>query len=211
MINVKKFQTVKLSKKKKIKIALFLCIFHSIIVALLIVFSPIKIILSIKYIFFGLLFWIVIFFINIPIIRKFRLIHKNKRLIQEINIFKSLFDKKIYAVLIVIFAISEELIFRSYFLSYMNQILPLIVSILINAFIFSLIHPKEKRIPLFVSGLIYCAIAIYFNIMSAIIAHIINNMIVYYLNEIKINEYSIYRLKCLSLRKRNKNKGISNN
>lgn len=73
-------------------------------------------------------------------------------------------------------ALTEELIFRSYLLSLTNKYFPIIISIIINAIVFSLLHFNSKIVQLMFMAIIFSLITIYTdNLLPAIIAHFVNN------------------------------------
>lgn len=83
-------------------------------------------------------------------------------------------------VLIILLAAIEEYIFRSYLLFFMTLYFSLPVAIIINASLFAICHYNSRVIELFLMGVMYCLLTVYTdNLFSAIIAHSINNIIVW--------------------------------
>lgn len=88
-------------------------------------------------------------------------------------------------------AITEEFIFRSYLLTFTNLFFPCIISIIINALLFYAIHLNSKIIQLVFMASAFCLITIYTNnILPAIVAHWINNIIstIYRNHKLKIEQ-----------------------
>lgn len=183
------------SNKRKIALFVFIgCMLT--VVYFLGKYSPMKINISLLNIVIGVCAGGGILLLNYNITRLSMLFCSKKRPVIEINRMDLILPISYRLFSTIIIALLEELIFRSYLLDFTNSFLPLYISVVANSILFYLIHINKKIIELIAMSALFCIITICTNsILPAIIAHIINNILVvrykYQLinkNKIKKNE-----------------------
>lgn len=144
-------------------------------------YSPVKVYLNdfISYL-LGFILGVVILYLNFYITKFLRYLKKkDDNFSDPINILK---DKNIFFAMIVLIAgvLFEELIFRSYILSYSQFLLNIPFSILLSTILFTLIHFRCRYLQIFIMGLSYSILTIYTNnLLTPIIAHLTNNCLIY--------------------------------
>lgn len=157
-----------------------------IVVTILNMHSPYPAFFSIRDILFGLFIGILVFIVNFFIsyfkrrIRKIRyaLNNTNKRLTPDT--LDAIYPFFLRIVIIVLMACIEEYVFRSYFLFFTNAYFSIVISILVNAIFFYIIHFNSKIIELLFMGAMFAIITLITkNILTAIVAHSVNNTLVY--------------------------------
>lgn len=101
------------------------------------------------------------------------------------------FSKSKYRVLIVLIAaIIEEYIFRSYLLMLTINYMPLMLAVMVNVILFYLIHRNSQIIQLILMALVFCSTTIYTgNILPAIIGHFTNNYLSFLFKKYKLRSY----------------------
>lgn len=181
----------------KRKIALFVFIGFMLAVAYFLgKYSPIKINYSLLNIIIGVCAGGGILLLNYNITRLTMFFRSKKKPVIEINRMDLILPISYRLFSTVVIALLEELIFRSYLFDFTNCFLPLYISVVANSILFYLIHINRKIIELIAMSILFCIITIYTNsILPALIAHIINNILIvgykYQLikkNKIKENE-----------------------
>lgn len=102
-----------------------------------------------------------------------------------------LFSKSKYRVLIVLIAaIIEEYMFRSYLLMFTMDYMPVTIAIIINVVMFYFMHKNSQIVQLILMALVFCLITIYTgNILPAIIAHFVNNYLSFMFKKYKLKSY----------------------
>jgi membrane protease YdiL (CAAX protease family) len=99
-------------------------------------------------------------------------------------LFSSLFIK---ISIIVLLASMEEYIFRAYIFSFTNSHFSLVISTLINALVFYIVHTNSKIFELMFMDVVFVIITLYTNnMLTAIVAHTTNNIIVYFVRRILV-------------------------
>jgi membrane protease YdiL (CAAX protease family) len=113
------------------------------------------------------------------------LLHKFKRnKNNSIESIKRYIPKLWILSMYMLVVILEEIICRSYILSYIDSISNIYVAIIGNSLVFVLFHFKYKTLQIFTLGIIFSFLLIITNnLLVPIIAHYLNNiMILYYKN-----------------------------
>jgi membrane protease YdiL (CAAX protease family) len=96
------------------------------------------------------------------------------------------YNYKIKLVVILCSVIVEEIFFRSIAFNILLKYYDLVTSLLISSFVFAIIHFNNKIIELFIMGLYLGVLVIITeNLLTSIIAHSINNIII-----VSIKEYA---------------------
>lgn len=164
----------------KRKIALFVFIGCMLVVAYFLgKHSPIKINYSLLNVVIGACAGGGILLLNYNITRLTMFLRGKKKPVVEINQMDIILPISYRLFSTVIIALLEELIFRSYLLDFTNSFLPLYISVIANSILFYLIHINRKIIELIAMSTLFCIITICTNsILPAIIAHIINNILI---------------------------------
>ena len=190
----------KLGKMSKFQFTCLAILCLSTLVLLLVWNSPIPLFFSVHVLIIGLFSGIGIWIINVLISRLLSRYtnwyrhfakkmatntqHRQSKASRIYNTFSLL-------TILILSLIIEELVFRGYLLSFTNNNLNVVISLLINMVLFSAIHMNYRFIQLSLMALVFSIITIYTdNILTSIIAHFINNMLARYF---KFN--SILKLK----------------
>lgn len=174
-----------------------------IIVLLLYFYSPYSTHISWKDVIIGLFSGILVFIVNCSF-SYFKLFITRRRSVSNnfkknksfSSILDSLFPELYIRIgIIVLLASIEEYIFRSYIFSFTNAHFSLVISVLINAIIFYIVHFNSKVLELMFMGAVFAIITHYTNnMLTAIVAHAINNILVYFARR----KYIVPKLKSIT-------------
>ena len=164
-------------------VTIFIITLFLITLAPFIYFSPVKI----KFTFVGISVGIgcsAIYFINYYLSKLIRKTILKKRAINKklVSIQLNKYFNSFFVVLILIlFAMIEELIFRAYLLNKLLSVLNSYESVVASALIFAFVHfSKTKIVQLTIMGILFAIITIYTNnLLPAIISHATNNVIIF--------------------------------
>jgi len=170
-----------LYKSGRTKIAfLILLVFLMGIIYILYQYSPYKIFFEkVSDIFIGIagaIFAFAINYLSALFLHKFKKTQKN-----SIEVVKRYFPKLWIISLYLFVVVLEEIICRSYLLSYIESISNIYFAILGNSLVFVLFHWKYKVLQIFILGVIFSILTIISgNLLVPILAHFLNNLIVLY-------------------------------
>ena len=181
---------------------LFLCFLCFNVILLLYLYSPYSITISISDFLLGLFTGFVVLSCNfafsyfkINLIRRGNYVCAKKK-ISTSSIMDSIFPTLLLRIIfIIVFATIEEYIFRSYILSFTNMYFSIPISIILNAVLFYLFHLNSKVFELLFMGIVFSLLTIYTNnILTAIVAHAVNNLLVYFVKKGVINRVLLNKL-----------------
>jgi membrane protease YdiL (CAAX protease family) len=179
-----------MSTKSRSRILIIILIALTIIAYLLMLYSQLKIVFNLKDFLLGICCSL-IYFVNYYVSKLLFKYSKRSNCNQKQPLISSTlrlyFPEKHVVSIIILLAIIEEYIFRSYLLSIILSYTNIYISVMITSLLFSFYHfSKSKFIQLTIIGILFAFVTLWTNnLFPAVLGHIGNNLLILYKDKYK--------------------------